>query len=37
MVTMVTKLFTSGQKRPKGVAGFGYKGWISFELLRRFS
>jgi hypothetical protein len=25
MVTMVTKLFTLWQKRPKGVAGFRYK------------
>jgi hypothetical protein len=26
MVTMVTKMFTLGQKRPKGIAGFMYKG-----------
>jgi hypothetical protein len=26
MITMVTKLFAVGQKRPKGVADFRYKG-----------
>jgi hypothetical protein len=31
---MVTKLFTVGQKQPKGIAGFGYKGSMDiFEPL----
>jgi hypothetical protein len=34
MATMVTKLFTVGQKRPKGIAGFRYKGsMVIFEQL----
>jgi hypothetical protein len=38
LCTMATKLFTLGQKRPKGVAGFSNKGSIdmSFEPLGRF-
>jgi hypothetical protein len=27
-VTMATRLFTLGQKQPKGVAGFSYKGSV---------
>jgi hypothetical protein len=37
LYTMVTKLFTVGQKRSKGIAGFRYKDlWISFEQLGTF-